>query len=45
VKRLAEMEVIPGGGSPEAFGEHIRSEVGRWAEVVRARGIRAQEVQ
>jgi tripartite-type tricarboxylate transporter receptor subunit TctC len=45
VKRLGEMEVIPGGGSPEAFGEHIRSEVKRWADAVRARGIQAQEVQ
>jgi tripartite-type tricarboxylate transporter receptor subunit TctC len=45
VKRLTEMEVIAGGGSPESFGEHIRFEVSRWAEVVKARGIQAQEVQ
>lgn len=45
IKRLTEMEVIPGGGSPEFFGEHIRAEIKRWSEVVKARGIRAQEVQ
>lgn len=44
-ERLAEMEVIAGGGTPEAFGQHIRAEVKRWAEVVEARGIRTQEVQ
>ncbi len=45
VRRLAEMEVLPGGGSPESFGAHIQSEIRRWAEVVKARGIQAQEVQ
>jgi tripartite-type tricarboxylate transporter receptor subunit TctC len=45
VTQLAQMEVIPGGGTPESFGAHIRSEVKRWAEVVKARGIQAQEVQ
>jgi tripartite-type tricarboxylate transporter receptor subunit TctC len=45
VRRLAEMEVIPGGGTPESFGGHIQTEIKRWAEVVKARGIQAQEVQ
>jgi tripartite-type tricarboxylate transporter receptor subunit TctC len=45
IKRLADMEVIPGGGSAASFGEHIAAERRRWAEVVQARGIHAQEVQ
>lgn len=45
IKRLAEMEVIPGGGSAASFGEHIAAERRRWAELVQARGIHAQEVQ
>ncbi len=43
--QLRKMEAEPAGGTPEAFGEHIRAEVARWAEVVRARGITAQELQ
>jgi tripartite-type tricarboxylate transporter receptor subunit TctC len=45
IDRLAEMEVVPGGGTPEVFGLHIRTEVKRWAEVVAARAIKAHEVQ
>ena len=32
--------VDPVGGPPEQFGEHIRSEVAKWAKVVKATGAR-----
>jgi len=28
--------------TPEAFGAYIRSEIAKWAKVVKAAGIRAQ---
>jgi hypothetical protein len=34
-----------GGGTPEAFREHIRAETRRWGELVRARGIKAEELK
>ena len=30
------------GGTPEAFGIYIRSEIGKWAKVVKASGIKAE---
>jgi tripartite-type tricarboxylate transporter receptor subunit TctC len=44
-RRFAEMDVAPGGGSPEQFRELIRSEVARWGEFVRGRGIEAEELR
>ncbi|MFT8243829.1 Bug family tripartite tricarboxylate transporter substrate binding protein [Roseomonas sp. BN140053] len=41
-RRLAEAGVVPLGGSPERMGEHIRTELSRWAEVVRTNDIRAE---
>lgn len=41
-RRLAELGATPMGGSPEQMNTHIRSEVARWAEVVRKQGIRAE---
>ena len=40
--RMAEVGVIPLGGTPERMGEHIRSEVARWGTVIRENNIRAQ---
>ncbi|MBR0642826.1 Bug family tripartite tricarboxylate transporter substrate binding protein [Plastoroseomonas hellenica] len=41
-RRLAELAVTPVGGTPEQMGAHIRTEVARWAEVVRRNNIRAE---
>jgi tripartite-type tricarboxylate transporter receptor subunit TctC len=40
-QRLAQVGVMPVGGTPERLREHIRAEVTRWAEVVRRNNIRA----
>ena len=40
--RMAEVGVIPLGGTPERMGEHMRSEVARWGAVIRENNIRAQ---
>ena len=31
-----------GGGTPERFGEHMRSETAKWAKVIKAAGIKPQ---
>jgi tripartite-type tricarboxylate transporter receptor subunit TctC len=41
-RRLAELAVTPVGGTPEQMAAHIRTEVARWAEVVRRNNIRAE---
>jgi tripartite-type tricarboxylate transporter receptor subunit TctC len=40
--RMAEIGVIPLGGSPERMGEHMRSEVARWGAVIRENNIKPQ---
>jgi tripartite-type tricarboxylate transporter receptor subunit TctC len=45
LKRLAEMEIVPGGGRPAAFGSHMQAEGRRWAQLVLSRGIRAEELK
>lgn len=45
VRQFADMELIPGGGTPEAFQAHIRAEVKRWAELVKMRGIQAEALR
>jgi tripartite-type tricarboxylate transporter receptor subunit TctC len=37
-ERLIAEGSEPGGVTPEAFGEHIRREIARWAEVVKVSG-------
>jgi tripartite-type tricarboxylate transporter receptor subunit TctC len=37
---LTSAGVEPLGGTPEAFAAYIRTEVGRWGELIRAAGIR-----
>jgi tripartite-type tricarboxylate transporter receptor subunit TctC len=39
--RLAEIALTPVGGTPEEFDAYIRSEVARWAPVVKAAGATA----
>jgi hypothetical protein len=33
---------MPVGGTPGAFAEHIRTEIGKWAKVVKDTGIKPQ---
>ncbi|MEX0959220.1 MAG: tripartite tricarboxylate transporter substrate binding protein [Burkholderiales bacterium] len=44
-RRFAEMDVTPGGGTPEEFRRLIRSEVKRWGDFVRERGIEAEDLR
>jgi tripartite-type tricarboxylate transporter receptor subunit TctC len=41
-RRLAELGVVALGGTPEEMDRYMRTEVARWAEVVRKQGIRAE---
>ena len=36
------MGSIPVGGTPEAFGEHVRTEIAKWAKVIKASSIKPQ---
>jgi tripartite-type tricarboxylate transporter receptor subunit TctC len=45
LKRLAAMEVTPGGGTPAEFAAFIGAERRRWGELVKTRGIQAEELQ
>ncbi|MEQ1879943.1 MAG: tripartite tricarboxylate transporter substrate binding protein [Burkholderiales bacterium] len=45
LKRLATMEVTPGGGTPAEFAAFIDAERNRWGDLVKARGIQAEELQ
>ena len=45
LKQFADMDVKAGGGTPEEFRGHIRAEIRRWGELVRARGIKAEELK
>lgn len=38
-QRLRGLGVRPEGGTPERFGEHVRSEIARWREVVERNNI------
>jgi len=38
--RLARLGATTVGGPPEAFGRHVRSEIPKWAKVVKATGVR-----
>lgn len=40
-ERLVSLATIPMGGSPEDFGRHLRTEVDKWARVIRAGNIQA----
>lgn len=45
VRRLTEMGMTVSGGTPALFQDHMRTESRRWAELVRTRGIRAEELK
>jgi tripartite-type tricarboxylate transporter receptor subunit TctC len=40
--RLSALGFEPIGSTPKQFAERIRSEIDKWAKVVRAAGIKAQ---
>jgi tripartite-type tricarboxylate transporter receptor subunit TctC len=40
-EKLAEMGVLTAAGTPEQFGEFLRSETDKWADVIKRSGIRA----
>ena len=39
---FAAVGVLPGGGTPEEFGELIRRETDKWAKIIKAAGIKPQ---
>jgi tripartite-type tricarboxylate transporter receptor subunit TctC len=41
-ERFAQQGAIPGPGTPEDFGKWIRSEITKWAKVVKASGARVE---
>jgi len=41
-ERFATAGLEPAGGTPEAFGRLLRSEVDRWAKVVKAAGVKPE---
>lgn len=41
-KRFAATDIEPTGSTPEQFGAYVRSEVGKWAKVIRETGMRAE---
>lgn len=41
-QRLAHLGVEPGGGTPEQFSAYLRAEIGKWARLVKATGLRAE---
>ena len=40
--RFLKLGVSPATGTPEQFGDMVKSEVGRWAKVIRDAGIKAE---
>ncbi len=40
--RLAELGVEPGGGPPEQLGEFQKTEIAKWAKVVKAAGVKPE---
>ncbi len=40
--RLEEANLIIAGGSPEVMAKHMRAEVDRWAQVIKANNIKVE---
>jgi len=41
-ERFLAQGVEPAGGTPEQFGEHIRTQMAKWAKVVADAGVKAE---
>jgi len=41
-ERMAAIGSTPMGGTPEQFAEHVRKETAKWAQVIKAAGIKPQ---
>jgi tripartite-type tricarboxylate transporter receptor subunit TctC len=41
--RIAELGIVPGGGTAEALDDLIKSEIARWGDVIRRAGIKPLE--
>jgi tripartite-type tricarboxylate transporter receptor subunit TctC len=41
-ERLSGHGMIPGGGTPEALGAFLKSEIAKWAKLIKEAGIRIQ---
>ena len=41
-EQMAKLGIEAAGGTPEAFGEHVRLDRGRWAEVVAKTGLKVE---
>ena len=42
-EKFAAVGYLPGGGTPEQFGEFMRKETDKWAKVIRDVGIKLAE--
>jgi tripartite-type tricarboxylate transporter receptor subunit TctC len=40
---LANLGAVPAGGTPDSFGEFVKSEMSHWAQVVKDSGIKMQQ--
>lgn len=40
-QRFANLGLEPVGGTPQAFGNHLRSELAKWGKVIKEAGIQA----
>jgi tripartite-type tricarboxylate transporter receptor subunit TctC len=41
-ERMSALGLEPAGGTPEAFGEFVKSDIARWAKVIRESGVRVE---
>jgi tripartite-type tricarboxylate transporter receptor subunit TctC len=41
-KRIADLGYLPIGGSPSDYAENIKSEIAKWAPVIKAANIKAE---
>ena len=41
-ERMSALGLEPAGGTPEAFGDFVKDDIGRWAKVIRQSGVRVE---
>ena len=41
-ERMSALGLEPAGGTPEAFGEFVKSDIARWARVIKESGVRVE---